>query len=385
MFVKNINKNKEIEKIKVPYETEKISLFLKYHDNNGHIGYKRMMQEIKNNNYYWKSLRNDCKQYVLECPTCIKLKAGTIVKPTQKKIITKGPKDRYIIDGWKLHEDLAEASGYKWVIDIIDHFSKYMMSFPVVNNTANNALTCLKEFCILKGYPKILQSDNGVEYKNHLFDKLCTEHNINHIFSSPYHPQTNGVVEVAHKEIKKTVIIDYSKHPENFNLKASLLEAVEIHNNNIHTTTQYRPIELFENTDEEIYEKVIENIKKSWKIKESNDKELKAGDHILIKNHVTKVGKRLVSRKIKLREYKIPGTITNNYENGFFAIKIDDSVGPFVEGEELIGELKHILLINDNEWNSLMQEPIEYKEKKGKKNSKNKNDKKSNKVRKGKK
>ena len=72
---------------------------------------------------------------------------------------------------------------------------------------------------------------------------------------------------MAHKEVKKTVINEYSKHPENFNLKASLLEAVEIHNNNIHTTTLYRPIELFENKDEEIYEKVIENIKKRWKLK----------------------------------------------------------------------------------------------------------------------
>ena len=45
---------------------------------------------------------------------------------------------------------------------------------------------------------------------------------------------------------------------------------------------------------------------------------------------------------------------------------------------------KHILLINDNEWNSLMQEPKEYKEKKEKKH-KNKNDKKSHKVRKEKK
>ena len=63
---------------------------------------------------------------------------------------------------------MVETSGYKWVIDIIDHFSKYMMSFPVVNNTANNALICWKEFFILKGYPKILQSDNGAEYKNQL-------------------------------------------------------------------------------------------------------------------------------------------------------------------------------------------------------------------------
>ena len=159
-------------------------------------------------------------------------------------------------------------------------------------------MDCFKEFCILKGYPKILQSDNGVEYKNNLFDKFCVDHNINHIFSSPYHPQTNGVVWVAHKEIKKNVIIDYSKHPENFNLKTSLLEAVEIHNNNIHTTTLYRPVELFENTDEVIYSKVIENIKKRWKIKDFKDNNIKVGEHILIKNKVAKVGKRLVTKKI---------------------------------------------------------------------------------------
>ena len=380
LFIKIKNKGNQIEKYKIPYESEKISLFIKCHDKKGHIGYKRMIEEIKEENFYWKSIRNDCKQYVLECPSCIKSKAGKLIKPIQKKIITKGPKERYVIDGWKLHEDLADISGYKWVIDIIDHFSKYMMSFPVVNNNAENALNCFKEFCILKGYPKILQSDNGVEYKNNLFEKFCTDHNIKHIFSSPYHPQSNGVVEVAHKEIKKNVIIDFSKHPENFNLKTSLLEAVEIHNNNIHTTTLYRPVELFENTDEEIYLKVIENIKKRWKIKEINDIDLKPGKHILIKNNIAKAGKRLVKKKFKLREYKIPGTITNNYENGLLAIKIDENIGPFIEGEELIADINHILLISDKEWNSLMNEPKESKEKK---DIKVKKDKKPPKRRKG--
>ena len=145
----------------------------------------------------------------MNCPTCIKTKFGKLIKSNPKKIVAKGPKERYIIDGWKLHEELAKNTGYSWVIDIIDHFSKYIMSFPVENNNAVNALNCLKEFCILIGYTKILQSDNGSEYKNNLFQEFCNQHNIQHIFSSPYHPQTNGVVEVAHKEIKKHVIIDY--------------------------------------------------------------------------------------------------------------------------------------------------------------------------------
>ena len=53
-----------------------------------------MIVEIKEENFYWKSIRNDCKQYVLECPSCIKSKAGKVIKPIQKKIISKGPKER---------------------------------------------------------------------------------------------------------------------------------------------------------------------------------------------------------------------------------------------------------------------------------------------------
>jgi len=126
------------------------------------------------------------------------------------------------------------------------------LSFPVENNNGVKALNCLKEFYILKGYPKIIQSDNGSEFKNNLFQEFCTKHNIEHIFSSQYHPQTNGVVEVAHKEIKEYVIIEYSKNPDNFNLKYSLLGAGEIiNNNNKHTTTYFKPIDLIDNIDEE--------------------------------------------------------------------------------------------------------------------------------------
>jgi len=60
--------------------------------------------------------------------------------------------------------------------------------------------------------------DHGVEYKNNLFKAYFEDNNIQHIFTSPYHPQINGVIEVAHKEIRKNVIIEYSKYTDNFDL-----------------------------------------------------------------------------------------------------------------------------------------------------------------------
>lgn len=70
------------------------------------------------------------------------------------------------MDGRKIHNQLMLVNGFNGIIDII---SKYMMSFPVTNNDSENCINCLKEFCKLKGFPKILQTDNGVEYKNNKF------------------------------------------------------------------------------------------------------------------------------------------------------------------------------------------------------------------------
>jgi transposase InsO family protein len=103
------------------------------------------------------------------------------------------------------------------VIDIIDHFTRYLWSYPVKNNNAQNALYCIKNFCMMLGYPKILQSDNGSEYKNK-------------IFSAPRHPETSGVIEVSHKEIRKNVIINYNHNPDNFDVNNAVLDAIENHN-----------------------------------------------------------------------------------------------------------------------------------------------------------
>ena len=62
-------------------------------------------------------------------------------------------------------------------------------------------MNSLKEFCYLKGHPRIIQKDNGLEYKNNLFKEFCLNNNIKHIFSFPNHPQANGVIEITHKEI----------------------------------------------------------------------------------------------------------------------------------------------------------------------------------------
>jgi len=59
------------------------------------------------------------------------------------------------------------------------------------------------------GMLKILQTDNGKEFDNQYIKHYCIEYDIKLINSSLYHPQTNGSVEVTHKEIQKYIFNEY--------------------------------------------------------------------------------------------------------------------------------------------------------------------------------
>ena len=44
-------------------------------------------------------------------------------------------------------------------------------------------------------YLKVILSDRGTHFRNKLVDRLCKKFEIKHKLLSPYHPQTNGLVE----------------------------------------------------------------------------------------------------------------------------------------------------------------------------------------------
>ena len=159
-------------------------------------------------------------------------------------------------------------------------------------------------------------------------------------------------------------MINYSKNPDNFDLNSSLLDAIDIHNNNIHTTTQYRPVDLLKNTDEQVYLNVLENIKKiNYGSKKDEEEELDAGTRIIIKKNCVKSNKRLITRKINIRSDKIISTIIDSFGKGFYSIRVDENYGTFIEGEELFADYNQINLISEDEWNILKINKFDVKNK----------------------
>ena len=73
--------------------------------------------------------------------------------------------------------------------------------------------------------PRYILSDNGTEFKNNLMDQVLQQLGIDRIFSAPYHPQSNGKLEVFYKYLKPTLKKLCEKDPANWDKYLNQVQA----------------------------------------------------------------------------------------------------------------------------------------------------------------
>ena len=131
----------------------------------------------------------------------------------------------------------------------------------------------IKLFIINNGKSKIIQTDNGKEFDNMKMRIYCENNNIKFIKSSPYHPQTNGAVEIIHKLEQEYLLKRKYQMKENFDLEIELSNFIFYHNNKTHSITGYIPSLIRDTDDPSIIDSVNNNIIKSlcMKIKKNDN------------------------------------------------------------------------------------------------------------------
>lgn len=95
---------------------------------------------------------------------------------------------------------------YKWILHAIDHWSKFNFAFPLKSKNAESVTATLKSYIFpYFGISKIFHSDNGGEFVNHVIESLITSwhKDIQIVHGRPRHPQTQGVIERAHRTLEQ--------------------------------------------------------------------------------------------------------------------------------------------------------------------------------------
>jgi len=86
--------------------------------------------------------------------------------------------------------------GNKYIIFLTDILSKFVVTKAVRDNSAQTAVQFLKEDIIAKfGTPRCVLTDNGTHFTSSMTNELIKQIGATHLYSTPYHPETNGQVE----------------------------------------------------------------------------------------------------------------------------------------------------------------------------------------------
>ena len=125
------------------------------------------------------------------------------------------PFDKITID--LVMECETPTSGNKHILTIIDHLTGWPEAFPTPDKTADTIVsTFINKYSPVHMCPQYILLDNGTEFKNSLMDQVLQQLGIDRIFSAPYHPQSNGKLEVFHKYLKPTLEKLCEKDPGNW-------------------------------------------------------------------------------------------------------------------------------------------------------------------------
>ena len=150
-------KNKIYKEYFIPFQFEKNHLIRSLHERTIHKGQNSLYELIKQENFWWCGIYEDVKEYIKRCPICQQIHKNVGRKPQIKQIITKGPRERFVVDLVDINEEINDNKKlFKYILNIIDHYSKLVGSYLLKNKSANEVLLKINDFIGHYGSPKIL-------------------------------------------------------------------------------------------------------------------------------------------------------------------------------------------------------------------------------------
>ena len=264
---------------------------------NSHAGEKKI-KLMAQSSFYWPHMSNEIKQLVQSCSSCMRNLPSKCHKPKKggTSILKLNPMD-------EVSFDLFTFEG-EWLI-MVDRYSGYFMIEKLNSTTTSAVLKVAEDWFNTFGWPKRVRADNGPQFRSD-FDNFLTERNIKRESSSPYHHESNGLVEASVKNAK--TLLERCK-----DAKIKWQPALQDFLNCPNVTSGVKPATLFWQrpvrssfplTESEINIREAEILRDATLSSDSHSKpKFKVGDKVLVQN-------------MKSKKWTDHGVITEIRDNG---------------------------------------------------------------------
>lgn len=167
----------------------------------GHLGQEKTEQRILGR-FYWPGFHNDITEYCRSCSQCqltARSKRG-LKAPLVSLPIIDVPFSRIAMDVVGPLE--KSRAGHRYILVICDYATRYPEAFPLRHTKARQIANCLIQLFSRVGIPKEILTDQGTNFTSRKLRQVYSLLGIQGIRTTPYHPQTDGMVERFNQTLK---------------------------------------------------------------------------------------------------------------------------------------------------------------------------------------
>ena len=133
---------------------------------------------------------------IMHCETCVEFRQQQRKEPLQPTELPRVPWDKVAVDLFELDVHYLLT---------MDYYSRFPEICALSSTRAESIISVLKAAFSCHGIPRVVISDNGPQSACHQFHSFAEKYGIQHITSSPRHPQSNGLVERGVQTVKASL------------------------------------------------------------------------------------------------------------------------------------------------------------------------------------
>ncbi len=155
--------------------------------------------------FAWKGMAADVAAWTRDCQQCQRGKVTAQPAAAVEPIPVPARRFSHI------HVDLVgplptSADGYSYLFTAVDRSTRLLEAIPLRDMSAASCADALIGGWVSRfGVPSLITSDRGTQFTSAVWEALCNKLGMTHTTTTAYHPQSNGLVERAHRQLKEAL------------------------------------------------------------------------------------------------------------------------------------------------------------------------------------
>jgi len=225
---------------------QRLQVLRRFHDGIGHLA-SGSVQHLLLRRFWWPDMKQNLSHYISRCPKC-QLNKNPAKNDRDAQVVPLRPIPPVALPFERVGIDFIQnlqptKSGNQHIITLIDYATRWVVARAVPRMNADTVVKFLYEDILMNyGCPFEIISDRGSAFMSETMEQFKELQDIKHLASTPYHPQTNGMVERMHSMLGHAITTLSDSHPDRWD--EYLPQAIFALRVRTHAVTKFSPFYL---------------------------------------------------------------------------------------------------------------------------------------------